>query len=125
MSRARPPEAHAMGALTHAQTQIWVGQRLHPDSPLYNMAFAFVFPGELCPDRFQRAWQRVVDDSEALRTSVTEQDGAALRRIRPEGSCCTSLLDLRSEANPQDAFLRWARELSVGERVVHVCDRIF
>ena len=42
--------------LTHGQRQIWVGQRLHPKSPLYNMAFAFVFPAELRPEIFVRAW---------------------------------------------------------------------
>ena len=46
-------------ALTHSQQHIWVGQRLNPTSPLYNMAFAFVCPAELDADRFCAAWQRV------------------------------------------------------------------
>ena len=56
--------------LTHSQKQIWVGQRLHPASPLYNMAFAFVFPAELRADLFCEAWQRVADASDALRTRL-------------------------------------------------------
>ena len=99
-------------ALTHSQLQIWIGQRLNPASPLYNMAFAFVLAGELCPERFQRAWQRVVDDNEALRTWVTEQDGAAVRRIRPEGCCPATVLDLRSDPDPLGAFREWARNRS-------------
>ena len=62
-------------ALTHSQQQIWVGQRLHPASPLYNMAFAFVFPAALRSDVLLEAWQRVADASDALRTRV-EDDGA-------------------------------------------------
>ena len=52
--------------LTHAQTPIWVGQRLHPDSPLYNMAFTFLFPGEVEAERFGEAWRRVADRSDVL-----------------------------------------------------------
>ncbi len=61
--------------LTHSQTQIWIGQRLHPESPLYNMAFAFVFPTELRADLFCEAWRRVADGSDALRTRVVEDEG--------------------------------------------------
>ncbi len=98
----------ADGRLTHAQLQIWVGQRLAPESPLYNMAFAWLFPAELRAEAFQRAWSRVADGSDALRTRVAERDGAALRRIAPAGACRTEVLDL----GPADGreFRRWCRE---------------
>ena len=66
--------AAAPQELTHSQKQIWVGQRLNPASPLYNMAFAFVFPAELRADLFCEAWQRVVDASDALRTRIVEDE---------------------------------------------------
>ena len=47
--------------LTPSQHPIWVGQQLDPDSPLYNMAFTFVFEGAIDPDRFRLAWRRIVD----------------------------------------------------------------
>ena len=64
--------ATAPQALTHTQQQIWLGQRLNPASPLYNMAFAFVFPTELRADLFCEAWQRVADASDALRTRIVD-----------------------------------------------------
>jgi len=103
------PSTHAE-SLTHSQLQIWIGQRLNAESPLYNMAFAFVFTGEVSREHFQRAWQRVVDDSEALRTWVSEQDGVAVRRIRPVGCCPTAVVDFRSDPEPVGAFRRWARD---------------
>ena len=39
--------------LTAAQRQLWLGQKLSPDAPLYNMAFLFTFSGELDPTHFQ------------------------------------------------------------------------
>ena len=72
--------AAAPQALTHSQTQIWVGQRLNPASPLYNMAFAFVFPTELGADLFCAAWRRVVDASDALRTRIVDDERGNSRR---------------------------------------------
>jgi amino acid adenylation domain-containing protein len=96
--------------LTHSQTQIWVGQRLDPESPLYNMTFAFVLEEELETDVFCEAWRRVVDGSEALRTRVVEQpDGSIGRSVQPTGRE-TETLDFESDPEPEKAFQRWCEE---------------
>jgi hypothetical protein len=41
--------------LTHGQRLIWLGQRLHPRTPLYNMVLAFDIGGAIEPIRFDRA----------------------------------------------------------------------
>ena len=88
--------------LTHSQTQIWVGQRLNPGSPLYNMAFAFVFPTALHPEVFCEAWRRVVEGSDALRTRVVDRDGGG-RRVCPAAS--TAVRRHRLSPWPQPADL--------------------
>ena len=95
--------------LTHSQTQIWIGQRLHPESPLYNMAFAFVVPTELRADLFREAWRRVADGSDVLRTRLEEHEGAAVRRISEAGSCLTEVVELPESADPEKEFLAWCR----------------
>lgn len=77
--------------LTHSQKQIWLGQRLHPESPLYNMAFAFVFETELRSDLFQEAWDR------ALRRTLFED-------------IPTQVLDFERRPDPEEKFRRWCRE---------------
>ena len=97
-------------SLTHSQTQIWVGQRLDPASPLYNMAFAFVLGGELETDLFCDAWRRVVEGSDALRTRVVERpDGSIGPHVQPTGRE-TTILDFESQPEPEKAFNRWCRE---------------
>ena len=95
--------------LTHAQAQIWVGQRLHPDSPLYNMAFAFVFPAELDGDRFREAWRRVADGSDALRTRIVERAGG-VRRALAATAAPTAAVDLAPRSDPRREFRSWCRE---------------
>ena len=96
--------------LTHSQTQIWVGQRLNPGSPLYNMAFAFVFPTALRPDLFCEAWRRVADGSDALRTRIVEGDGGGTGRSVEAEAAPTTVLDFGSRADPGEAFARWCVE---------------
>lgn len=98
-------------ALTHSQQQIWIGQQLNPASPLYNMAFAFVFPAELRADLFSAAWQRVVDGSDVLRTRIVDDArGPARRMVAPRGRP-TEIIDVDpSSPDPGDAFRQWCRE---------------
>lgn len=107
------------GELTHSQLPIAIGQRLHPGTPLYNMAFAFVLPTDLDIEFFQRAWTRVAEASDALRTRVTELPGGGLRLAEPGGQLA-EVPEARVERLAEggqggvddETFLSWARERS-------------
>ena len=110
-------------ALTPSQHPIWVGQQLDPDSPLYNMAFTFVFEGAIDPDRFRLAWRRIVDASESLRTTIVEGAESATLRIQPAGCCELEVVDLSDQPDPVDYFHALARDrtsqvLPLGDRLV-------
>jgi amino acid adenylation domain-containing protein len=95
--------------LTHAQLPIWVGQSLTPASPLYNMAFAFVFPHELRPDWFREAWRRVTRDSDALRSRlVVRKDGGAEMTVDQDARDL-DVLDPGEAAATDQWFLEWCR----------------
>ena len=108
MSDSDRPGPEGSG-LTHSQTQILVGQRLHPQSPLYNMAFAFVFPAELRADLFTEAWRRVAGHSDALRTRIVEHAGG-MRRVLAPAAGATATRDFTSHPDPVREFHRWCRE---------------
>ena len=101
--------------LSHSQLPLWIGQRLSPESPLYNMAFVFQVEGDVDPKLFAAAWQEVVDSHAILRTSFETEDtgagaGRPLRRVRPLGCCRAEILDWRErESISEEALLDWAR----------------
>lgn len=96
--------------LTHGQRQIWIGQQLNPAAPLYNMAFAFVMATDLRVDIFQRAWSRVLDGSDVLRTSLAERTGAPYRRLLETAGSATEVLDFRSQPDGRAAFSQWSHD---------------
>ncbi|MCP4594575.1 MAG: hypothetical protein GY842_27915, partial [bacterium] len=70
--------------LTRNQLLVWLGQKLQPDVPLYNMSSVFSITGELDPGHFQRAFQALVSSSDGLRTVIREVDGIPQQRVNAD-----------------------------------------
>ncbi|MEO0438054.1 MAG: amino acid adenylation domain-containing protein [Pseudomonadota bacterium] len=95
------------GPLTHPQTQILIGQQLHPDSPLYNMAFAIILDQVIDRERFQRAWQIVADTSDALRTVVVSDTLDHAHRELISKAPATTIVHVEPTGISPEAFEDW------------------
>ena len=73
---------HRDSELTASEQLIWTGQQLDPAAPLYNMALAIEIATALDVPAFLRAFQRLVDETDALRTSFAEVEGRPRRIVR-------------------------------------------
>ena len=96
--------------LTTAQRLLWLGQKLTPASPLYNMAFLFTLGGEVNETYFQTAFQAVVDRSDSLRTVIDEVDGSAIARVLSQLDYAVPVLDFREKENAEVAVRSWAKD---------------
>ena len=99
--------------LLAAQKQLWIGQKLLPESPLYNMAFLFTISGQIDPTHFQAAFKTLVQKCDALRmvfeeTSREETDKTVQKRVLQQIDETVLLLDFSAKANPQTAAQNWA-----------------
>lgn len=113
----------AQSNLTTAQRLLWLGQKLAPESPLYNMAFLFELAGEIEPSHFQAAFQTLVQRSDVLRTIVDEIDGIPQQRVLPHLEYEVSVLDFSHEADPQAAVRDWAEARS--QKLFNLSERLF
>lgn len=86
--------------LTPGQRQLWVTQRLQPESSAYHIALRWeVAHGELNAVALQTALQAVVDRHAPLRVEIVEQDGLAYQRILPALTCrLDDLMEAGTEA---------------------------
>ena len=123
MSPLPEPDLLERSNLTRSQLAIWTGQRLHPEAPLYNMAFAFRLHGRVDGRRFQRAFARLVDSSDSLRTVVEEVDGVPRQRVLASIEAELELVDLCGHETPLTAARRAAQERC--ERLFELDRRLF
>ncbi len=108
--------------LTVSQSRIWTGQMLSPDKPLYNMAMEFLIEGAVLPSIFSTAFQKVIDESDALRTIFREQHGVPSQHIVDELRFEPELIDLSDFASPGEAAdkllnLRAKEQFTLTERL--------
>ncbi|MCG1055981.1 amino acid adenylation domain-containing protein, partial [Mycetohabitans sp. B5] len=92
--------------LTTAQTEIWLAQQLHPDSPVYNIAQYTVIDGVIDAAVFEAALRQVIDEADTLRLQFVDSDDGLRQRI---GAPAWSMpvLDLTAQADPEAAADAW------------------
>ena len=79
MRHGDPPADSGLHELTTAQLQLWTGQLLAPDSPMYNMAVAIGLDDRVDVACFRRAFSELVARCDSLRTTFQDVDGRAER----------------------------------------------
>ena len=98
------------GDLTRRQLLIWAGDRLADGAPVFVEAAWLDLRGPLDAERFARAFRAVVEESDALVTTVVEVDGwprrVDARRSRP----ALERVDLSRSSAPARALEDLARE---------------
>jgi amino acid adenylation domain-containing protein len=85
------------GELTASEQLIWTGQRLDPAAPLYNMALAIEVATAVDVSAFVRAFERLVDETDALRTSFIEVDGRPRRLVRQRVPARVEVVSVRED----------------------------
>jgi hypothetical protein len=96
--------------LSKGQQVIWAGQRLHPESPLFNAAGFEVIARSLEPIHLKRAWATLALNCEALRTVFVERQGIPAWRVLPDVPSPLHVFDLSREDDPDAAVAVWAQE---------------
>jgi len=103
----RTDDIYETSNLTDNQLLMWVEQKLNPEVPLYNMVMTFTITGEIKPAHFQKAFQALVDRSDALRTVIEEVDDIPQQHILSQLPYSMDYLDFSEGSDPQAAFQTW------------------
>jgi hypothetical protein len=98
------------GNLTRRQLFVWAGGRVATGRSVFTEGALLHLYGRLDVPRFARAWQAVVDESDALRSVVTLENGWPKRTVAPCVASPVELVDLTGVASPAVALEDLARE---------------
>ncbi|MDY6950341.1 MAG: amino acid adenylation domain-containing protein [Thermodesulfobacteriota bacterium] len=104
--------------LSFAQQRLWFLNRFEPQSPAYNMPFAFRLSGALHVEALGRALNEIVGRHESLRTGFAEVEGTPRQIISPTLVLDLPVIDLRERSKAE-------REAEVGRLAAEEARRLF
>jgi amino acid adenylation domain-containing protein len=81
-------------ALSLVQQRLWLLEQLKPGSAAYHLSVALSLNGQLAIPALERAFDRVIQRQESLRTTFTVRDGNPIQVINPPQPLSLSLIDL-------------------------------
>ncbi|RJO70987.1 non-ribosomal peptide synthetase [Nocardia panacis] len=96
-------------ALSPAQSALWYAQRIRPDVPLTVAQYVEIH-GDLDVGRLLYAIERFGAETEVGHVRLVEIDGVPHQFIDPRRRPGWARIDLRAEADPHAAALRWMSE---------------
>ncbi|MDJ0579751.1 non-ribosomal peptide synthetase [Crocosphaera sp.] len=96
--------------LTTSQFMLWLGQKLAPTAPIYNMVLAFTINGEINSLLFQKVFQILINKSDILRTVIEEVNNIPQQKVQSTLNYTLPLLDFTAENNPEITAKKWIQE---------------
>ncbi len=99
--------------LTRLQFLYWVAQVMRPDAPFLNTVVVFSIAGAVDVDAFRLAFQELIDESDALRTTIVEMDGVPKRVVAESLPYALPLIDFSQEDSFQVAYDQWVQDKSL------------
>ena len=102
-----PSTRSAWWELTAGQLGIWYHQRLHPESPTYNIAGYLEIRGDLDTGIFEVALRRVVGEVDAFHLRFDDDGEVVRQRVGKSGGWPLHVIDFSAEAAPEDAAEEW------------------
>lgn len=103
-------EVMAKTNLTRSQMMLWVGQKLNPGVPLYNMVMSFTINGAVDARVFQQAFAGVVAASDAMRSVIEEDGGVPRQRVLETAPQPLQVLDFSGRPDPLASYQQWRDE---------------
>lgn len=87
--------------LSSAQARLWFLHQLFPETSAYNVPHILELRGPLRVDILTRAFDRLVERHEVLRTRFTEKDGIPLQTVAPTAPSIVRFLDATDTAGEE------------------------
>ena len=82
---------------------------INPEAPLYNMVLTFEIFGGLDVEIFDKAFGRLVQQSDAMRTTFSMVDGKPMQQVRNDHELGLDFLDFSNKENQEAHLASWIK----------------
>ncbi len=96
--------------LTSPQREIWFDQILHPDVPLYNIGGYLRIEGPIDPTLFEKALKQVIDDNDALRIILHEEESLPTQTFAENVHLKLDFYDFSVQENAHQLAIEWMQQ---------------
>ena len=103
-------ELYKQSNLSRYQLLIWMGQKLNPGAPLYNIAVSYTIPTGIDPKHFQKAFQAFVDRCDVMRTVIEEVNGVPRQRVKESLVYELAYMDFSQSSDAKAEAQRWMQQ---------------
>ncbi|MGF1488110.1 MAG: amino acid adenylation domain-containing protein, partial [Prochloraceae cyanobacterium] len=101
---------YKLSNLTQNQLLMWLGQQLNPEKPIYNNLFVSNITNAIDLEYFQKAFQTVINASDALSTVITANNGIPKQKVIPFFPYLVECIDFSEIANAREQAMKWSRD---------------
>lgn len=95
--------------LTKGQSLLWIGQELHPETPLYNMVMTYAFEVPIVKTHFRKAFYELQIRYDALRSVIDISDGLPVQIFLDKPFYDLDFLDFSNEQDPKETYTVWEK----------------
>jgi len=83
---------------------------MNPESPMYNMVMTYEIKGSISPFHFNTAFQKLVTQSDALRSVFVIEDGHPVQKYLSTIDYNLEFIDFSNEVLPNETYSEWEKE---------------
>ena len=120
---ASQPDAISYSALTNKQRQLLVGQKFYGSLPIYNLSLTYTIRGELKVQRFQNAFQALINSCDVFRTLIEDIDGVPRLKVVSHLPYTMELCDFSQHPDPEHEAQAWVQRRM--QKVFKLNERLF
>ena len=97
-------------ALTPSQMMIWMGQKLNPIAPLYNMILTFEINGKIDVSCFQKAFQKLINHNDVLRSVIQTTNEVPFQEFYKDFESPLLFFDYSNNGNGYQEYKLWVEK---------------
>lgn len=109
-------------ALTASQLSLWAGHKMHPGAPLLNTAYTFEIRGKLHISHFRKAFQKLINSTDAFRIRYLEEEGTPYQTLGKLDNFEMEVIDFSAESD-QTGIMNYLKKRS--QQPIEIEKRIF
>lgn len=110
MNSSKESRKNKLYPLTHPQKRIWYIEKIHPNTPVYNIGGTVRIKGKINHELLEQAIQLFISRHKSLHLRFCENSERVRQYICQESDIKLDFIDFTSDKKPKEKFNKWVED---------------